>query len=757
MRDKDFFRDRVINGFYVPTALKQAWGAELDVLEAIDEICVRHGIRYRAEWGSILGAVRHGGFIPWDDDLDIGMLREDYKKFREAAARELPEGFALYDYASKEDHWLFLARVVNKDRICFEEEHLQKFHNFPYITGIDIFISDYLYKDPKKEKERCSEVLRIISVADAAVEGSIRPEALERELRDFEKKYGVNLPRKVSPRKTGIALYALAEEQMGRVPAEEAEEAGQIFPWILRGAPGQPKKYYTELVRLPFEDTAIPVPAYYDAMLRSRYGDYLRVQKAWGGHDYPFFESQRANLQKVADFELPEYRFDAGRLQDDPDKAEEEDMSCKTMLREGLAEMERQLGEEAPDGAEMQQLAVDMGTLIETVKGEGTATVKALEEYCELLYRIFAGALSRDESIPDGALADPLHRSVEKIRRCMEDEILSRQQVLFLSMGEAEWETMKPVYEAVCREPGTEVKVVPLQIFLKDPHGRLMGDTKEQEIYDLALHRPERIYTQWPYDGENSLLGILPYYYASNLRRYTRELVYVPPFFPSEFTEQNEKDVYNMKYYVTVPATVEAHRVLVDKASMRELWISRLCAWAGEDTKVLWDKKIESSSLWEKASEGFLGNHGENAAQKGNAPEEEGAAHPGKNPDQSIHGDTHKRVLYCIGLNEVFQLGEDFWDKLQSRLDTFREAREKIHCELCPYPADQSSWESAGAGDVWDRLAQLPEWTGTMADPSREGLQQLVKGRDAYYGSPSPLVLYFTEAKKPVMISEPGE
>lgn len=71
----DFYRDEVRCGFYVPTAIKQAWGAELTVLAEIDRICRKHNIKYYAEWGTLLGAIRHGGFIPWDDDMDIVMLR----------------------------------------------------------------------------------------------------------------------------------------------------------------------------------------------------------------------------------------------------------------------------------------------------------------------------------------------------------------------------------------------------------------------------------------------------------------------------------------------------------------------------------------------------------------------------------------------------------------------------------------------------------------------------------------------------------
>ena len=89
----DFFRDAIRYGFYVPTQVKIAWAASLDVLSEIDRICQKHGITYFADWGTILGAVRHGGFVPWDDDLDICMLRADYNRFREVADTELPPSY----------------------------------------------------------------------------------------------------------------------------------------------------------------------------------------------------------------------------------------------------------------------------------------------------------------------------------------------------------------------------------------------------------------------------------------------------------------------------------------------------------------------------------------------------------------------------------------------------------------------------------------------------------------------------------------
>ena len=88
---KEFFWDEVREGFYIPAMMKRAWAAELEILVEIDKICEKHKLRYFIDYGNLLGAIRHKGFIPWDDDIDIMMMRKDYEIFAEVADAELPE------------------------------------------------------------------------------------------------------------------------------------------------------------------------------------------------------------------------------------------------------------------------------------------------------------------------------------------------------------------------------------------------------------------------------------------------------------------------------------------------------------------------------------------------------------------------------------------------------------------------------------------------------------------------------------------
>lgn len=111
---------------------------QLGILKAIDAICLRHGIDYWLDGGTILGAVRHGGFIPWDDDIDIAMRLDDLPRFVEAARRELPEG--LYIQTPDTDPNVRMPIYKVRDTDSFLVEAADDFSR-PYGKGlyVDIF------------------------------------------------------------------------------------------------------------------------------------------------------------------------------------------------------------------------------------------------------------------------------------------------------------------------------------------------------------------------------------------------------------------------------------------------------------------------------------------------------------------------------------------------------------------------------------------------------------------------------------------
>lgn len=124
---------------------------QLDVMKEIHEVCIKHKIEYYLIAGSILGAVRHGGFIPWDDDIDIAMMRPQYDKFRRVFFEEFDQTrYFLQDYDTDKEHRPALMRFCIKGTIqdLPYEYHLKNCKN----TYIDIFPLDNVPNGEKKRK-----------------------------------------------------------------------------------------------------------------------------------------------------------------------------------------------------------------------------------------------------------------------------------------------------------------------------------------------------------------------------------------------------------------------------------------------------------------------------------------------------------------------------------------------------------------------------------------------------------------------------
>jgi lipopolysaccharide cholinephosphotransferase len=127
--------------------LKKLQDTELEILCDIDRVCRENNIKYFLMFGTLLGAVRHKGFIPWDDDIDIGMEREDYEKFLKIAPKKLKSKFSIDNININKNYYLPYLKVKNNNTIFLEKNAVN--YNGNNGMWVDIFPFDN-YKTNKK-------------------------------------------------------------------------------------------------------------------------------------------------------------------------------------------------------------------------------------------------------------------------------------------------------------------------------------------------------------------------------------------------------------------------------------------------------------------------------------------------------------------------------------------------------------------------------------------------------------------------------
>lgn len=274
--------------YHISHKMKLIWKTELAMLEEVDKICKKHNLTYFLLHGSLLGAVRHKGFIPWDDDLDIGMLRADYDRFLEAAEKELPKPLSLCTPQSEQDvFWGGFVRIRNGETTGMEARDLG--HQGNLGIWIDILPLDVCTADERKFEVKQRKLVHCQRLLYAKVYG--KNEQIQLGL-NFVQRQGYGLLSKFY---SHDRLCRLLDRRM-RMYTEEASEDVAVFSGYgkFRRLYG---KDFADTVLLEFEGRKVPAPVGYENYLfMTLGGDYMK---------YPPEEERRPKHRGVFDPEKP--------------------------------------------------------------------------------------------------------------------------------------------------------------------------------------------------------------------------------------------------------------------------------------------------------------------------------------------------------------------------------------------------------------------------------------------------------------------
>lgn len=300
---EDFYKEEIRNDFLITSEMKHCWASELRILSVIDDICKRHQIKYFAYFGTLLGAIRHKGFIPWDDDIDIAFLREDYDRFQKVVEGELPEGLYFRSFWNSDRMSIFPEVTNGNSYSDLGKIDLDYFCGCPYITGIDLYPIDWMPDNPESQKLQ-SRLLSLALVALGIWQQKGSSDEDKREILDkINKVMGIEIDTSSDVVRQ---LYGLADSIIGMYGVDDGCSRAGAQINRFKGNTSEdfsiPRENFEELIYQPFEFTEIPVPIGYDAALRRDYGDYSIMIKGLSAHGYPFFSNQKEYLKNLNKF-----------------------------------------------------------------------------------------------------------------------------------------------------------------------------------------------------------------------------------------------------------------------------------------------------------------------------------------------------------------------------------------------------------------------------------------------------------------------
>lgn len=236
---------------------------EVEMIMEIDRICKKCGIQYCISAGTQLGAVRHGGFIPWDDDADIAFLRPEYEKFREACETELDkERFYFQDYRNTLGYRWGYGKLRRKgtEFVRLNQEHM------PYEQGVFVDIMPYdNVPDNYMKRKIHNFICFVYRKCFWAPLGKMQATGME--------KLAYIILDKVSDEK----LYASYGKFIERCNRKETKHI-RIFAFPVPGKEhGYLKRCFTDLVETKYENITVMGMRDYDTYLSYKYGNYMQL------------------------------------------------------------------------------------------------------------------------------------------------------------------------------------------------------------------------------------------------------------------------------------------------------------------------------------------------------------------------------------------------------------------------------------------------------------------------------------------------
>lgn len=275
---ENFLKEEIRCNFLVDEKRKKVWSVELEMFLKFDEVCKRYNITYWACYGTLLGGVRHKGFIPWDDDIDVVMFRDDYERFQAIAPWEFTDPYFFQSSYTDMRIWPF-SKIRDSRTTGIEFRNLKDLNQGIFM---DIFPLDSTQDGTNNNFSNIFAMQRLLwnmvaNPRDVLLE--VRQNLSEGRYTIEDVQYLLDIAKKDVREKFRIF------EDFNLAHFGETEDVNYIMEELIPSKYHRMKKeWFRDTVYLPFEYIVIPAPIDYDKVLTQCYGDYQQLVQGGTAH-----------------------------------------------------------------------------------------------------------------------------------------------------------------------------------------------------------------------------------------------------------------------------------------------------------------------------------------------------------------------------------------------------------------------------------------------------------------------------------------
>lgn len=267
-------QDEYIDGYFVSSKTKKIWNIELDMLKLLDDIYKKYSLKYFVAYGTLLGAVRHKGFVPWDDDIDVFMLRDDYNKLARIAPAEIQSPYFFQNVYTDDMVWAI--SKIRDSRTC-AVEFPDMAETFNQGIFIDIFPIDSSGDGTPAMQNIVAikhDIWKCIYGRDVIAKNINNPDIWKEFLIDKDMALEIaNLSYKDAMR--CFEDFCLEHFMDSDVLSSWSSEVMNVKTRYKR-------EWFDDVIYMPFCGFDVPVPIKYDEVLTEAYGDWRTPIKGKG-------------------------------------------------------------------------------------------------------------------------------------------------------------------------------------------------------------------------------------------------------------------------------------------------------------------------------------------------------------------------------------------------------------------------------------------------------------------------------------------